>query len=87
MLSRTLRGVSKWSRHKDRYIGRLYLDTEKVPITSRSSGIIPISPGTFSVSKYSRPIYRSLCPDHFETPRQVRDHIRDSEQPSVHQNI
>ena len=24
-------GVSKWSRHKDRYIGRLYLDTGKVP--------------------------------------------------------
>ena len=39
-----------------------------------------------SVSEYSRPIYRSLCLDHFETPRHVRDHIRDTEQPSVHQN-
>ena len=28
---RTWRGVSKWSRHKDWYIGRIYLDTGKVP--------------------------------------------------------
>ena len=47
----------------------------------------PKSPRTLPVSEYSRPIYRSLCLDHFETPRHVRDHIRDSEQPSVHQNI
>ena len=47
----------------------------------------PKSPETLSVSEYSHPIYRSLCLDHFETPRHVRDHIRDSEQPSVHQNI
>ena len=39
------------------------------------------------MSEYGRPIYRSLRLDHFETPRHVRDHIRDSEQPSVHQNI
>ena len=45
------------------------------------------SPGTLPVSEYSRPIYQSLCLDHFETPRHVRDHIRDSEQTSVHQNI
>ena len=45
------------------------------------------SPGTLPVSEYSRPIYQSLCLDHFESPRHVRDHIRDSEQPSVHQNI
>ena len=45
------------------------------------------SPGTLLVSEYSRPIYQYLCLDHFETPRHVRDHIRDSEQPSVHQNI
>ena len=32
------------------------------------------------------PIYRSLCLDHFDTPRHVCDHIRDSELPSVHQN-
>ena len=29
--SRTWRGVSKWSRHKDWYIGRLYSDTGRVP--------------------------------------------------------
>ena len=46
----------------------------------------PKSPGTLPVSEYSRPIYQSLCLDHFETPRHVRDHIRDSELPSVHQN-
>ena len=46
----------------------------------------PKSPGTLPVSEYSRPICQSLCLGHFETPRHVRDHIRDSEQPSVHQN-
>ena len=56
------------------------------PVTPRYSGKIPISPGTFPISKYRLPIYQSLCLDHFETPRLVRDHIRDSEQPSVHQN-
>ena len=45
------------------------------------------SPGTLPVSEYSRPIYQSLCLDHFETPCHVRDHIRDSEQTSVHQNL
>ena len=57
-----------------------------VPVTSRYSGKIPISPGTLPISKHRLPIYQSLCLDHFETPRHVRDHIRDSEQPSVHQN-
>ena len=47
----------------------------------------PKTPGTLPVSEYSRPIYQSLCLDHFETPRLVRDHIRDSEQTLVHQNI
>ena len=47
----------------------------------------PKSPGTLPVSEYSRPIYQSLCLDHFETPRHVRDHIRDFEQTSVHQNL
>ena len=47
---------------------------------------IPESLGTFPNSEYSRPIYRSLCLDHFETPRHVPDLIRDSELPSVHQN-
>ena len=45
------------------------------------------NPRNYSVSEYSRPIYQSSCLDHFETPRYVRDHIRDSELPSVHQNI
>ena len=46
----------------------------------------PKSPGTLPMSKYSLPIYQYLCLDHFETPRYVRDHIRDSELTSVHQN-
>ena len=58
-----------------------------VPVTSRYSGKIPISPGTLPMSKHRLPIYQSLCLDHFETPRHVHDHIRDSEQPLVHQNI
>ena len=58
-----------------------------VPVTSRYSGKMPISPGTFPMSKHRLPIYQSLCLDHFETPRHVLNHIRDSEQPSVHQNI
>ena len=58
-----------------------------VPVTSRYSGKMPISPGTIPMSKYRLPIYRSLCIDHFETPRYVHDHIRDSEQTSVHQNL
>ena len=56
---------------------------------SRNSPVlrkIPESLGAFPMSGYSRPIYRSLHLDHFETPRHVRDHIQDSEQPSVHQN-
>src|SRR5215216_4759025 len=41
MRSRTRRGVSKWSRRKDSYIGRLYSDIGKVPSDSgifRSTG-------------------------------------------------
>src|SRR5215216_2237334 len=34
MRSRTSRGVSKWSRRKDSYIGRLYSDIGKVPSDS-----------------------------------------------------
>src|SRR5215216_4812579 len=34
MRSRTWRGVSKWSRGKDRYIGRLYSNIGKVPSDS-----------------------------------------------------
>ena len=47
----------------------------------------PKTSGTPLVSEYSRPIYQSLCLDHFETPHYVRDHIWDSEQTSVHQNL
>ena len=49
---------------------------------SRNSPVlkkIPESLGTFPMSEYSRPIYRSLRLDHFETPRHVPDLIRDSE--------
>ena len=56
-------------------------------VTSRYSGKMPISPGTLPMSKHRLPIYQYLCLDNFETPRHVRDHIRDSELPSVHQNI
>ena len=35
------------------------------------------------MSEYYLQIYQSLPLDHFETPRHVRDLIRDSEQPSV----
>ena len=58
-----------------------------VLVTLRHSGLIRNFSGTLPVSEYSRPIYQSLRLDHFETPRHVRDHIRDSEKPSVHQNI
>ena len=61
------------------------LSPRGVPVTSRYSGKIPISPGTLPISKCRLPIYQSLCLDHFETPHHVRDLIRDSEQPSVHQ--
>ena len=49
---------------------------------SRNSPVlrkIPESLGTFPKSEYSRPIYRSLRLDHFETPRHIPDLIRDSE--------
>ena len=61
------------------------LSPRGVPITPRYSGEIPISPGTLPISKYRLPIYQSSCIDHFETPRHIRDHIRESELPSVHQ--
>ena len=49
---------------------------------SRNSPVlrkIPESLGTFPKSEYSRPIYRFLRLDHFETPRHIPDPIRDSE--------
>ena len=51
------------------------------PANSHNSPVlrkIPESLGTFPKSEYSRPIYRSLRLDHFETPRHVPDLIRDS---------
>ena len=53
-----------------------------LPPYSRNSPVlrkIPEPLGTFPMSEYSRPIYRSLRLDHFETPRHVPDLIRDSE--------
>ena len=43
--------------------------------------------GTFPISEYHLPIYRSLPLGHSETPRHVRDLIRDSELPSVTHHI
>ena len=44
---------------------------------------VPGTTETLSVSEYYRTLYESLTLDHFETPRHVRDLIRDSEQSSV----
>ena len=54
-----------------------------VPVTSRYSKKHLKLPETIVVSERNLPIYKSLLLDHFETPRHVRDLIRDSEQPSV----
>ena len=54
-----------------------------VPVTPRYSKKYPNHSETIPVSEYHRPIYESLLLDHFETPRHVRDLIRDSEQHSV----
>ena len=40
---------------------------------------LPEPLGTFPMSEYSRPIYRPLRLDHFETPCHVPDLIRDTE--------
>ena len=62
------------------------LSPRGVPVTSRYSGKIPISPETLPTSKYRLPVYQYSFLDHFETPRHVCNHIRDSEQTLVHQN-
>ena len=54
-----------------------------VPVTPRYSDKYPKHSETIPVSEYYRPIYQSVPLDHFETPRHVRDLIRDSEQSSV----
>ena len=46
-------------------------------------GTLPITSETFPVTKTGLPIYKSLPLDHFGTPRDVPDLIRDSEQHSV----
>ena len=57
-----------------------------VPVSPRYSGKCPNSSRTIPMSTNSRPIYQSSCLGHFETPLHVRDHIRNSELPSVHKN-
>ena len=54
-----------------------------VPVTPRYSGKMPEPLETIPMSEYYLPMYESLPLDHFETPRHVRDLIRDSEQTSV----
>ena len=62
------------------------LSPRGVPVNSWYSGKCLNSSETIPVSKRNLPIYQPSCLDHFKTPRHVRDLIRDSEQPSVHQN-
>ena len=47
---------------------------------SGGPGTIPVTPETFPMAETRLPIYNSLPPDHFGTPRDVLDLIRDSEQ-------
>ena len=54
-----------------------------VPVTPQYFDTYPILYETLWVSEYYRPMYQSLPLDHFETPRHVRDLIRDSEQSLV----
>ena len=58
----------------------------RIPVTPPVLRKISGSLGTFPMSEYSLPMYQPLRLDHFETPRHFRDHISDSELPSVHQN-
>ena len=46
-------------------------------------GTIPKKIKLFLEPRKQLPIYKSLPPDHSGTPRDIRDLIRDSEQPSV----
>src|SRR3954465_7104293 len=50
-----------------------------VPVTPPALRYYPKPLGTIPMSEHSHPIYQSLCLDHSETPRHVRDLIRDSE--------
>ena len=86
-----LKGRGAWPALADPSLSSMAHRGPLVPreflVTLQHSGFIRNFSRTLLVSEYSRPIYQSLCLDHFETPRHVRDHIRDSEKPSVHQNI
>ena len=50
---------------------------------SGGPGTIPVTPKLVPMAEIALPIYNSLPPDHFGTPRDVQDLIRDSEQLSV----
>ena len=50
---------------------------------SKLPDTIPEKPKHFPEPEQQLSIYKSLPPDHSGTPRDVRDLIRDSEQPSV----
>ena len=50
---------------------------------SGGPGTIPVTPKLVPMAETALPIYNSLPPNHSGTPRDVRDLIRDSEQPSV----
>jgi hypothetical protein len=47
------------------------------------SDTLPVTPRTFPVAEQGLPIYRSAPLDYSGTPRDIRDLIRDSEQPLV----
>ena len=49
-------------------------------------GTIPKKPELFPEPEQQLSIYKSLPPNHSGTPRDVRDLIRDSKLPSIHQN-
>ena len=47
---------------------------------SDGPGTIPVTPKLVPMAEIALPIYNYLPPDHYGTPRDVRDLIRDSEQ-------
>ena len=49
---------------------------------SGGPGTIPVTPKLVPMAETGLPIYKSLPPDHYGTPRDVRDLIRDPEQHS-----
>ena len=82
MRSRTSRGVPEGSGGKDLYIGSCQTDTGMFRVISvmyrdhrEGPGTLPIAPETFPMTKTGLPIYKSLPPDRYETPRDVWDLI------------